>query len=66
MGDLIGAMRQRIDVQRLYADAVEQLEDAAYNGAAPLPWPGACPFTLDQLLDDKRAALEARLAAPSP
>jgi hypothetical protein len=60
------SMRQRIDLARLYADAQEQLESIEYDGAAPLPWPADCPFTLDQLLHDKRVALEQRLRAASP
>ena len=59
-------MRQRIDLARLYADAQEQLEPVHYDGIAPLPWPVDCPFTLDQLLNDKRAALEERLRVASP
>jgi hypothetical protein len=59
------SMRQRIDVALLYADPQEQLEPIQYDGTAPLPWPAACPFTLDQLLHDKRAALEQRLR-PAP
>jgi len=62
------SMRQRIDLARLYSDALEQLEPVQYDGTAPLPWPVECPFTLDQLLHDKRAALEEclRAAAPKP
>jgi hypothetical protein len=60
------SMRQRIDLARLYADALEQLEPLQGEGAAPLPWPAECPFTLDQLLHDKRAALEEQLRAASP
>jgi hypothetical protein len=60
------SMRQRIDLGRLYADAQEQLEPVQYDGAAPPPWPADCPFTLDQLLHDKRAALEESLRAASP
>jgi len=57
------SMRQRIDLARLYSDALEQLDGVDYDGVAPRPWPSACPFTLDQLLNDRRAALEERLAA---
>ncbi|HVC63695.1 MAG TPA: DUF29 domain-containing protein [Acetobacteraceae bacterium] len=60
------SMRQRIDVALLYADAQEQLEPVQYDGTAPLPWPAECPFTLDQLLHDKRATLEERLRAADP
>ncbi|MSP01317.1 MAG: DUF29 domain-containing protein [Acetobacteraceae bacterium] len=54
----VPSMRQRIDLARLYGDALEELECEEYDGNAPRPWPAACPFTLDQLLNDKRAALE--------
>ena len=56
------SMRRRIDLRQLYGKAIEQLEAATYDGAAPRAWPGDCPFTLDQLLSDKRADLEVRLA----
>jgi hypothetical protein len=59
------SMRQRIDLARLYADAVEQLETATCDGVAPTAWPAACPFTLDELLKGKRAVLEQQLAAAS-
>ena len=59
------SMRQRIDLARLYADALEQLETVTYDGVAPIAWPAACPFTLDELLSGKRAILERQLAAAS-
>jgi hypothetical protein len=52
------SMRQRIDLGRLYADALEQLEPLQHDGTAPLAWPANCPFTLEQLLRGKRSALE--------
>ena len=60
------SMRQRIDLGRLYADALEQLEPLQHEAAASLPWPADCPFTLDQLLHDKRGALEEQPRAASP
>jgi hypothetical protein len=60
------SMRQRINLPRLYADALEQFDGIQYEGSAPLPWPADCPFVLDQLLRDKRAALEECLQAASP
>jgi hypothetical protein len=60
------SMTQRIDLLRLYADALEQLGGIEYDGNAPLPWPADCPFTLDQLLRGKRSALEEQLRAASP
>jgi hypothetical protein len=41
------AMRQRIDLASLYADALDPLPDEI-DGQAPLPQ--ACPFTLDEVL----------------
>jgi hypothetical protein len=58
------SMRQRINVARLCADAMEQLEGANYDDAAPRVWPKICPFTLDDLLTRRRAKLEAMLEAP--
>ncbi len=57
------SMRQKIDLAKLYADALEQLEGVKYDGAAPRPGPAACPFTLDALLGERRAVLEAALDA---
>jgi hypothetical protein len=58
------SMRQRLDVAKLYRDAVEQLEGLHYDGVAGRLGPVACPLTLDELLDARRAALEAALGAP--
>jgi len=55
------SMRQRIDLPRLWRDAMEQLEGADYDDRPPRPWPAACPFTLDELLNVRRAELEACL-----
>jgi hypothetical protein len=60
------SMRQRINLARLYSDALEQLEGADYDGVAPRPWPSNCPFTLDQLLNDRRAVLEDSLNSILP
>ena len=57
------SMRQRIDLDQLYARALKQLRVADY-GRPPLPWPTDCLLTVDQLLNDDVAALEARLGAP--
>jgi hypothetical protein len=58
------SMRQRLDVAKLYRDAVEQLEGLHYDGVAGRLGPVACPLTLNELLDARRAALEAALEAP--
>jgi hypothetical protein len=60
------SMRQRIDLAKLYTDALEQLEGVDYDDAAPLAWPVACPFTLDDLLTERRVVLEERLGAAVP
>ena len=52
------SMRRRIDLGRLYRGALAQLEDVTDDGIAPLPWPAECPFSLEQLLRERRAALE--------
>jgi Domain of unknown function DUF29 len=59
------SMRQRIDLTKLYRDAVEQLVGVDYDGVVPLAWPVVCPFTLDELLKERRGVLEERLA-PKP
>jgi Domain of unknown function DUF29 len=48
------SMRERVDVAKLYGDALEQLEGVDYGGIAPRPWPVAYPFTLDALLNERR------------
>jgi Domain of unknown function DUF29 len=57
------SMRQRIDVDRLYEAAQEQVAVADYDGRPPLPFPPACPFTLEQLLNPHAQALHAMLAS---
>jgi hypothetical protein len=59
------SMRQKIDLDRLYRTAREQVSAGVYDEREPLAWPNACPFTLDQLLTEHRTELEAVLAAPS-
>jgi len=60
------SMRQRIDLPKLYADAIEQLEGVDYDDIAPRAWPAECPFTLDDLLTERRATLEERLDTKAP
>jgi hypothetical protein len=55
------SMRQRIDLARLYGDALEQLDGVDYDNIVPRPWPIACPCTLDDLLTERRAAREELL-----
>jgi hypothetical protein len=59
------SMRRRIDLFKLYNEAVGTLDGIQYDGRPPAAWPQTCPFTLDQLLQEKRAELEAHLQAVS-
>ena len=59
------SMRQRIDLARLYRDALEQVAGLRYDGIEPHALPVVCPFTLDEVLTERRAVLEERLAAAS-
>jgi uncharacterized protein YqcC (DUF446 family) len=52
-------MRQRIDVETLYAEAVRPLQATDPDSQ----FQAANPFTLDQLLAENWDALVARLAA---
>jgi hypothetical protein len=58
------SMRQKIDPDRLYGLAREQVSAASYDGREPRPSPEKCPFTLDQLLTEHGSILQALLAAP--
>ena len=44
------SMRQRIDLDALYAKALHLARQATDAGSEARPLPGACPFTLDELL----------------
>ncbi len=58
------SMRQRLDVPRIYLRARDELDGIDYDGQPPQSWPDICPFSLDALLSEPRAALEALLTAP--
>ncbi|WP_428484521.1 DUF29 domain-containing protein [Rhodopila sp.] len=60
------SMRQRIDLTKLYRDALEQLDGVYCDSLAPRPWPIECPFALDDLLTKPRAVLEGLLNTPLP
>jgi hypothetical protein len=45
------SMRQRIDLDRIYRQALRALPDTM-DGQAPLPVPDVCPVTLDELLEE--------------
>ena len=55
------SMHDRIDLARLYAEALAQVEE----GEEPLPLPLECPFSVADLVRDKRPALESILNAAS-
>ena len=59
----VPSMRQKIDLDRLYRVAREQVAPAHYDGRDPDPLPERCPFTLDQLLTEHWSALAAMLIA---
>jgi len=52
-------MRQRIDLEQLYAIAVRKIEPLQYSGRQASTPPAACPVTLDELLNLARGDLEA-------
>jgi hypothetical protein len=47
----VPSMRQKVDIDELYADARAALP-TANDGQPPLPVPDVCPVTLDDLLSD--------------
>jgi hypothetical protein len=55
------SMRQRINLEEIYGDALKQLQATTIDGQPPAPLPDHCPFTLDALLAGDRDALEAQL-----
>jgi hypothetical protein len=48
----VASMRQRIDLDRIYRQALRALPETI-DGQAPLPVPQCCPLTLDDLLSDE-------------
>jgi len=50
-GEPLGSTRQKLDLARLYADALSALPESM-DGQPPLPVPPACPVTLDELLGE--------------
>ena len=57
------SMRQRIDLQALYGDALYQLRALDRRSKVPRPWPATNPFSLDQLLSEDADALMQSLPA---
>jgi hypothetical protein len=60
------SMRQRIDLQALYGDALDQLRAGNRRSNAPRPWADGNPFTLDQLLNESVDDLVLHLPAAAP
>ena len=58
------SMRQRIELDALYAKALGLAREAADAVGEPRPLPDACPFTLGELLAGNVAGLLARLGSP--
>jgi len=56
------SMRQRIDLEDIYADALRQLSPEKYDGVAPRPFPADCPLDLSRMLTGDLATLETALA----
>ena len=63
--DATPSIRNRLDLARLYADALRQVRVDRIDGTPPAALPPACPLALDDLLTDDPdpAALAQRLAA---
>ena len=51
-------MRQRLDLDRLYAQALRAMPDTI-DGQGPLPVPLTCPVTLEALLGDEDVTFDA-------
>ncbi len=58
------SMRQRVELDALYAKALGLAREAADANGEPRPLPDACPFTLGELLAGNVAGLLARLDSP--
>jgi hypothetical protein len=46
------AMRQHLDIEKLYSRAMRLARTSRIDGTAPAPLSDECPFTLDELLDE--------------
>ncbi len=60
------SMRQKIDLQALHVDALDQLRAGDRRNTVSRPWPDANPFTLDQLLNENVDALMQQLPVAVP
>lgn len=61
----VASMRPRIDLTKLYGRAYRLVTESTVDGRPPFSPAATCPFTLDQLLNERRPVLEAILAAAS-
>lgn len=61
------SMRQRIDLDELYADALQEMRDRSDDTGQPLPLPQTCPFALDDLLSRRSNVVDllAKLSTPA-
>jgi Domain of unknown function DUF29 len=59
------SMRQRIDLERLYRDAVAAVTAIRSDDSDQAALPGACPFTPEQLLTEVLGALVATARDPA-
>ncbi len=59
----VPSMRQRIELEEIYADALQQVRGGASLDQPPRTLPESCPFSLDDLLakDTGAVVLAARL-----
>lgn len=55
------SMRQRVDLDDLYAKALRRARMATDNAGAPRPLPDVCPFTLSELLSGDTERLLANI-----
>ena len=55
------SMRQRIDLEDIYADALRQLAPARYDGVGPQQLAVQCPYDLNLMLTADLATLESVL-----
>ena len=66
--DASPSIRNRLDLPRLYADALRQVRTDRIDAKPPAALPPTCPFNIDDLLGDDPdpAVLAQRLAATAP
>jgi hypothetical protein len=60
------SMRQRINVDELWSDALKQLRAGDRRQTVPRPWPNANPLSLDQLLTGEADDLVRHLSTVHP